>query len=268
MPRRLVQPTPIGPTADDVRRRLLEQISSGALQPGTRLGAERDLAVEYGVSRSSLRQALAALESDGVVRRVPGRSGGTFVSSDKVDRDLSRIVGVPALLRDQGYTAGSKVMSSAVVVADEATAKALRLERGAFVCDIVRIRLADGSPISLEHARFPAERFPGLMEHSLGGSLYELFDTEYGVRPSEAEERIEVVSATEDEGMILGVEAGAPLLSITRTAVDEEGVPFETAHDLFRADRTRLTVRTHGTVGTARSAVARGRLVELKARSY
>jgi GntR family transcriptional regulator len=268
MPNRIVQSPRIGPTADDVRRRLLEQISSGALQPGQRLGAERDLSVEYGVSRSSLRQALAALESDGVVRRIPGRGGGTFVSSDKVDRDLSRIVGVPALLRDQGFTAGSKVMSAAVVAADEATAKALRIQPGSFVCDVVRIRLADGLPISLEHARFPAERFPGLLEQSLGGSLYELLETQYGVRPAEAEERIEVVSATADEGLILGVAEGAPLLSITRTAADGEGVPIETAHDLFRADRTRLTVRTRGQAATASSAVAGGKLVELKARAY
>jgi GntR family transcriptional regulator len=268
VPNRIVQPTSIGPTADDLRRRLLEQIQSGGLHPGQRLGGERELAVEYGVSRSSLRQALAALEAEGVVRRVPGRAGGTFISSDKVDRDLSRIVGVPALLRDQGFTAGSKVMSSAVVAADAATAKALRIEPGAFVCDVVRIRLADSSPISLEHARFPAERFPGLLELSLGGSLYELLEAEFGVRPAEAEERIEVVSATEDEGLILGVPVGAPLLSITRTTVDADGVPIEASHDLFRADRTRITVRTQGRGGTAGSAVSRGKVLELKSRAY
>ena len=157
------------------------------------------------MSRSTLRQALAALEADGIVRRVPGRGGGTFVSSDKIDRDLSRIVGVPALLRDQGFTAGSKVMSASVVAADAATAKALHIAQGSFVCDVIRIRLADGAPISLEHARLPAERFPGLLEQSLGGSLYELLETEFGVRPAEAEERIEVVAANEDEGLILGV---------------------------------------------------------------
>ena len=268
MPNRIVQPAPLGPTADDLRRRLLEQIQSGSLQPGQRLGGERELAVEHRVSRSSLRQALAALEAEGVVRRVSGRAGGTFVSSDKVDRDLSRIVGVPALLRDQGFTAGSKVMSSAVVAADAATAKALRIEPGAFVCDVVRIRLADSSPISLEHAQFPAERFPGLLELSLGGSLYELLEAEFDVRPAEAEERIEVVSATEDEGLILGVPVGAPLLSITRTTVDADGVPIEWSHDLFRADRTRITVRTHGRAGTAGSAVSRGKVLELKARAY
>ena len=268
MPHRIVPSGPIGATADQVRRRLLEQISAGALVPGQRLGAERDLAVELGVSRSTLRQALAALEADGTVRRVPGRGGGTFVSSDKIDRDLSRIVGVPALLRDQGFTAGSKVMSASVVAADAATAKALHIAQGSFVCDVTRIRLADGAPISLENARLSAERFPGLLEQSLGGSLYELLETEFGVRPAEAEERIEVVAANEDEGLILGVPAGSPLLSITRTSVDGDGVPIEHSHDLFRADRTRITVRTRGDVGTAATATARGKLIELRPRTY
>lgn len=268
MANRIVPGTPVGPMAVEVRRRLLEQISSGALVAGQRLGAERDLSVELGVSRSTLRQALAALEVDGTVRRVPGRGGGTFVAAHKVDRDLSRIVGVPALLRDQGFTAGSKVISASVVSADTATTKALRIETGAFVCEVTRIRLADGLPISLENARMPAERFPGLLELSLGGSLYELLEAEFGVRPTEAEERIEVVAATEDEGLILGVPTGAPLLSITRTSVDAAGIPIEHSHDLFRADRTRITVRTRGDAGTAASATARGKVVELKTRAY
>ena len=259
---------PVGRMAADVRRRLREQISSGALVAGQRLGAERDLAVSLGVSRSTLRQALAALESEGAIRRIPGRGGGTFVAADKVDRDLSRIVGVPALLRDQGFVAGSKVISASVVGADGPTAQALAIEPGAFVCEVTRIRLADGSPISLENARLPAERFPGLLELSLGGSLYELLESEFGVRPAEAEERIEVVAATEDEGLILGVPTGAPLLSITRTSVDAAGVPIEHSHDLFRADRTRITVRTHGDAGTASaSASTHGKVVELRPRT-
>ena len=263
MPTRLVRPDQIGPTAEQVRRQLLDQIRSGALHPGQRLGTERCLAVELGVSRSSLRQALASLELDGVLRRVPGRSGGTFVASAKLDRDLSRIVGVPALLRDQGFTAGSKVMSSAVVDADAATAQRLRIDHGAYVYDVVRIRLADSSPISLERVRLPAERFPGLLELSLGGSIYELLEEHFGVKPAESEEHIEVVAATADEGAILGIPPGAPLLSIVRTTVDALGVPIEHSHDLFRADRTRITVHTYDGA-TVSSSTNRGEVVELR----
>lgn len=257
----------LGPAADEARRRLVELIAVGTLRAGERLGAERDLAVDLGVSRSTLRQALSALERDGVVRRVPGRGGGTFVTAPKVDRDLSRIVGVPALLRDQGFLAGSRVIRASVVEADAATARALALEPGAFVLTVVRIRLADGAPISLEDARFPADRFPDLLEQSLGGSIYELLRTRYEVTPAEAEERIEVQTATRDEALILGLEPGAPLLSITRRTLDAGGTPIEFSHDLFRGDRTQITVRTKGNQGTAGSARTRGKVVELRARA-
>jgi len=254
--------------AERTRRRLVELIASGSLRGGQRLGAERDLAVEFGVSRSTLRRALGALEQDGQIRRVPGRGGGTFVTATKVDRDLSRIVGVPALLRDQGFLAGSRVLSASVVVADAVTARALALEPGAFVHDVVRIRLADGSPISLEHARFPADRFPDLLEQSLGGSIYELLGQRYGMVPAQAEERIEVREATPNEAQILGVAAGAPLLEITRTTRDGDDRAVEFSHDLFRADRTSVTVRTRGAGGAAVSLRSPGRrVVELRARS-
>ena len=258
------QPQPaIGPAAERVRVQLMDQIQHGLLSPGERLGAERDLAAKLGVSRSTMRQALAALEAAGAVRRVPGRGGGTFVRAQKVERDLSRVVGVPALLRAQGMTSGSRIISTAIALADEETTSALALDPGAYVIDVVRIRLADGSPISLEHVRLPAERFPRLLDLPLGGSLYELLEEHYGTVPGEAEEHIEVVPAGEDQASILGTEPGAPLLSITRTTKDADGTVFEYSHDLFRADRTIISVRTPA---APRSASGSGRVVALRRR--
>ena len=254
----------LGPTADEARRNIVGLITSGALRPGQRLGAERDLAVQLGVSRSTLRAALATLEQDGLVRRVPGRGGGTFVAREKIDRDLSRIVGVPALLRDQGYTAGSRIVSGAVVPPDPDAREALALDPDSFVVDLVRIRLADGAPISLEHARLPAERFPGLLERPLGGSLYQLLEKEYGVGPHQAVESLEVVSASDDEARVLGVAPGAALISITRTTVDSDGVPFEYSHDLFVAERTRIVVKSSGSTGSVGRSRIGGRVLELR----
>ena len=251
----------IGPAAERVRRQLLDQIQHGLLRPGERLGAERDLATKLGVSRSTMRQALGALETAGAVRRVPGRGGGTFVRSQKVERDLSRVVGVPALLRAQGMTSGSRIINTAITETDEETASALGLDRGSYVIDVVRIRLADGLPISLEHIRLPAERFPQLLDLPLGGSLYDLLEEHYETVPGEAEEHIEVVAASQDEASILGIDPGAPLLSITRTTKDTEGAVFEYSHDLFRADRTIISVRTPA---TPRSTS--GRVVALRPR--
>jgi GntR family transcriptional regulator len=104
----------------------------------------------------------------------------------------------------------------------------------------------------------PADRFPGLLELPLGGSVYELLDEHFGTRPGEAVERIEVVAASQDEALVLDVPAGSPLLAITRTTTDTGGVPFEFSHDLFRGDRIRITVRTPGERAPAESTAGPG----------
>ncbi|MEA2294159.1 MAG: GntR family transcriptional regulator [Solirubrobacteraceae bacterium] len=240
----------LGPTALAARDRLLAEMGG----PGERLGAERELAERLGVSRSTVRAALAELERNGVIRRSRGRGGGIFVADRKVERDLTSLAGLPAYLRRQGFEAAARVLSTATVEADAGTAAALGLAPSALVLEVVRVRLADAEPISLERALFPAERFRGLLDRSLGGSLYELLETHYGVVPGEAEERIEVVGAGAAEAKLLGLRRGAPLLAVARTAWDADGHAFERSHDLFRADRARIVVR-------ARSAPAAPTLV-------
>jgi GntR family transcriptional regulator len=233
-----------GRMVEDARRRLLDLISTGTLRPGDRLGTERELAAQLSVSRSTLRQVLAVLAESGVVRRVPGRSGGTFVAHAKVDRDLSLIVGLPEYLRRQGFVAGTQVLSVTMSGADEVVSENLGVPLGSLVIDISRIRLADGIPISLERFQLPAELFPGLLELPLGGSIYDLMEKHYGVRPDDIVEHLEVTEATPGQAALLGVSARASLLAITRTSKTSSGVPFEFSRDLFRADRTSVTFRT------------------------
>ncbi|GAA3647036.1 GntR family transcriptional regulator [Nocardioides ginsengisoli] len=232
--------------AENLRRRMLTDIGAGTLPPGARLGSERELSEHYGVSRATLRQVLAALEEAGLVRRVAGRGGGTFINHAKVEHDLTKVVGVPAYLARQGYSAGTRVVATRMGVADAATRRALQLAEGDLVVDVRRLRLADGTPFSLDHARLPADRFPGLLEQPLGGSIYELIEHDYGVTIADAEEVVEVVHATDEEAALLAVAVGDPLVSITRTTYDTSGTPFEFSHDLFRSDRVRITLRTPG----------------------
>ena len=168
-------PTP----SEELRRRIVADINAG--DPGAKLGSERELAERYGTSRSSLRQVLAALEEAGLVHRVIGRSGGIFISHGQVQRSLSDVVGVPAFLANQGYVAGTRVLSTKIAAPDRTTQNALRIGANDYVIEIQRVRLADGSPISLELAQFPADAFPGLLERQLGGSIYEILETHYGL---------------------------------------------------------------------------------------
>jgi GntR family transcriptional regulator len=230
--------------AEELRRRIVADINAGV--PGAKLGSERELAEHYGTSRSSLRQVLAALEEAGLVHRVIGRAGGIFISHVQVQRPLSDVVGVPAFLATQGYVAGTRVLSTRISAPDRVTQQALRLDGDDFVVEIQRVRLADGSPISLELAQFPADAFPGLLEQQLSGSIYEILETQYGLITARADERIEAVNATEEEATLLGIKPKAALLLITRVTYNQHDAPCEFSRDLFRGDRTRLAVTVQG----------------------
>jgi GntR family transcriptional regulator len=231
-------------STEELRRRIVADINAGV--PGTKLGSERDLAERYSTSRSSLRQMLAALEEAGLVHRAIGRSGGIFISHTQVQRSLSDVVGVPAFLANQGYVAGTRVLSTKITAPDRITQKALQIGAGDFIVEIQRVRLADGSPISLELAQFPAEAFPGLLERQLGESIYEILESDYGLVTSHADERIEAVNATADEASLLAIKPRSALLLITRITYDQRGTPCEFSRDLFRGDRTRLAVTVQG----------------------
>jgi GntR family transcriptional regulator len=112
------------------------------------------------------------------------------------------------------------------------------------VYEIRRIRLADGRPIVLERSLFPATRFPGMLDCRLDGSLYELLEVKYGLRPHRARESMEPVTAGVREAEALEVAEGAPLMLVERTAYARSGEPLEFARDLFRGDRTRVVVWT------------------------
>jgi len=232
------------PAHTQIEERLAEAIAGGDLRPGDRLPPERELAERLGVSRMTLRHALDALGRRGLVVRARGRLGGTFVAEPKIERDLTTLAGLTQELKRQGHRAGARVLSARTGPAGRRTAEALAIEPGERVSEIVRLRLSDGQPLALERSLFPAERFPDLLQHELDGSLYELLERAYGEPPVRAVERLEPVVADAEEGAVLGVKAGAPLLLVERVAYSTAGVPLEYARDLFRGDRTRVLVES------------------------
>ncbi|HEY4412982.1 MAG TPA: GntR family transcriptional regulator [Gaiellaceae bacterium] len=222
-----------GPAHAQIEAALEHAIELGRLSPGDRLPAERELAERYGVSRMTLRQALGALEQQGRLVRSKGRYGGTFVAEPKLE-----LTGTSALsdqLRGLGVAAGARVLSA--VERDAAPDETML---GARVYAIERVRLANGEPVALERGAYPADVYPGLLDGPLDGSLYELIRARYDEVPARARERLEPALAREDEAEALGIEPGAPVMLVERTAYSAAGRPLERSHDVFRGDRTRV----------------------------
>ena len=232
------------PTHIQIERWLLDGISSGRLSPNDRLPNEREFAAALGVSRMTLRQALAGLEARGVLNRLPGRGGGAFVLEPKIDCDLTGLAGFTEQLRRANVRAGARDVRTATVQASAEAAKALELSDGAPVHEILRTRTANRIPVALERSYLPADRFPDLLSHRFTGSLYAVLHRYYDQVPHTALEHLKPVIADRAQATALGVKTGAPLMLIERTAYSVAGVPVEFARDLIRADRIQITLRT------------------------
>jgi GntR family transcriptional regulator len=227
-----------------IERWLTDHIGRGDLVSGDRLPPEGQFAAMLGVSRMTLRQALASLETLGTVVRKPGRSGGTFVDEPKILCDLTGLAGFTEQMRRVNVRAGARMVGATTRPASHAVASGLSIERGAPVHEVVRIRTANREPLALERAYFPASVFPDLVERRLTGSIYALLTKVYGQQPATAAESLEAVIATPEEARMLHIEPNAPLMQIERTAYTAAGLAVEYARDLFRPDRVRISLRT------------------------
>jgi GntR family transcriptional regulator len=226
-----------------VRRLLREE----RFHPGESLGSERALAERLGVGRTVLRQALDRLEDEGVVRRSLGRSGGVFAHDGRLERHLNTTLGVPEMVRAQGLRVATRVLSATLGVPLPDEARNLRLGHDEPVLRIVRLRLVEDVPWSLDTSVLPSRRYPGLLQRDLTGSLYAVLTAEYGLELDRADETVEAVPATAEQAVLLQITVGAAVLEIRRTAHQVDGAPVEYAHDFFRADRTRVHLQKLGT---------------------
>jgi GntR family transcriptional regulator, transcriptional repressor for pyruvate dehydrogenase complex len=74
-----------------VEKQLREAIMSGQFGQGEKLPPETELAEQFGVSRPTVREALTSLVASGLIRKVPGVAGGSFVNTVTPD-SLSRMI--------------------------------------------------------------------------------------------------------------------------------------------------------------------------------
>jgi GntR family transcriptional regulator len=224
-----------GPAHAQIERSLVAAI--GGLEPGTRLPPERELARRMHVARMTVRHALDSLERRGLVARQVGRGGGTFVAADP-KLELAGLAALSRQLRERGLTAGARILSARELATGPPELG------GEPVYEIVRVRLAEGEPLALERMWFPVDAFPGLIEHPLEGSLYELMRERYGGGPVSVTERVDPSLADVDDALALDTAPGAAVLRVERTAQSASGRTIEYSKDVFRGDRVRVVWTT------------------------
>jgi GntR family transcriptional regulator, transcriptional repressor for pyruvate dehydrogenase complex len=85
------RPVQVARASDDIAGQIREELLEGRLRAGDRLPAERELAVQFGVSRNTLREALRSLEIAGLITLRKGSLGGAFVNDSNGDTVVTSI---------------------------------------------------------------------------------------------------------------------------------------------------------------------------------
>jgi GntR family transcriptional regulator len=218
---------------------LVSRIEAGELSPGDRLPAERELSEQLGVNRMTLRRALRVLELQGLLVRKHGK--GTFVAEPKIDRPMDIVFRFSRGMQKRGYTPGARVISVDQVAVGGNQARELNVPSGSAAYQILRLRSINQEPVMLEGYTIPVGRFAGLDGYDLENrSIYEVMETEYGVRIVRARQSFEPVAASAFEAELLGVRAGAPLMLEKRISYDGDNFPVEYGKDRYRGDRFRF----------------------------
>jgi GntR family transcriptional regulator len=223
---------------DRVRQHLLDVIERSG--PGTPLPPERDLAVELGVSRPTLRAAVDELTMIGLLVRQHGR--GTFTNAPKVSQELTGTSANAFAVPPAEGTWTSRILAFDIGPAGAPRASRLNVSPAEPVLRVRRLRLVDDEPMAIERIDLPAVLVPGLAGTDLEtGNFYQLLRSHYEIVVSDAVQTIEPSVTDAEEAELLGVPAFAPVLLFERTTRDATGRTVEFAHSVYRGDRYRIT---------------------------
>ncbi len=235
---------------------ILEQIQTGVLQPGARLPSENALSDKHQVGRNTIRHALSDLAAKGYVESVQGV--GTFVTETHFPKTVEFLFGFSQEMAQRGKQVASQLIDAKIIAADPLLARVLRIQLGAEVVFLYRLRLVDGKPAAIERAYLPHAFCQEILEHDFSQeSLYDVLASQYNMKPDHAEQEIGAEIATPQVAELMDLIHPAPVLVIRRETRTADGRVIEYVESEFRADRFRFYTNLKASASSPSSSFQR-----------
>ena len=213
----------------------LQKFIENELEPHDSLPSERYLVERFGLSRTTVRRALAELAEAGQIYRVQGR--GTFVAEPVVRKEMT-LTSFSEDMALRGLRPSSRVLSVSRSAAGASIGQALGLSPKDAVLRVERLRLANKEPMCLERGALPGALVPGIEDYlDEAASLFSLLNGKYGIRIARAEQVVRPTVVSKEEAELLDVPELSPALLITRVSLDDQGRRIEFAKSLYRGDK-------------------------------
>lgn len=214
-------------------------ISVNRLTANTRIPSERDLCEMWGVSRSTLRNAVDTLVEYGLLYRVLG--SGVYVAEPKMIRNLVGVTSMSDEIRQKGIHMSTKIVHSGVIEVTKQISRKLKIPLGRKVYEYVRVRELNFKSCILETVYLECQAFPEFDKHyNERASMDYLFRNVYHKKQTSGEEHISVTYVSEEEAALLGIKQGDPVFFTSGVVMDETEKPMSYYKGLFRGDQFKF----------------------------
>jgi GntR family transcriptional regulator len=236
---------------DDLR----DGVLTGRLEAGAQLPSENELAADYGVSRPTVRRALALLRAEGLIVTNQGRGafvrpqGQVGITVTGSNYRKHRAVGLPgfnAQAMEQGQRARQEILEAGLIPAPAEIAMRLDVDAGADVVVRRRVFWLEEQPAAITDSYYPASWAAGTALERPGrikGGAHALIEDPEGPIRRHVARSVDEISGrmpAPDEVRVLRLPPGVPVFRVLRTVYDSEDRPVEVQDSICAADRHRF----------------------------
>ncbi len=228
------------PLYSRIQEYIAELILSGKLAPESKIQSEREFSEDLGVSRMTMRRAITELVNEGLLERKHG--SGTYVAKPKVTYESREMVSYVHAMQQKNIATASQLLEFSEMAASRRLADLLEIEIGNPIYRVDILRFANRIPVILERGFIPCSSCPKLEEWDMEkSSVYDLLTSVYGIKPGRISQTVEAIAATDTVAQQLRVEAGFPLLMLSRIICSKDTEkPVIFSQDFLRSDYARI----------------------------
>ena len=216
-----------------LQRQIEKAIADGKLPPGIPLPPEREIAKLTGLSRVTVRKAIAPLVKSGLVEQKQGSGSLIAEPVQRVEQSLSRLTSFTEDMQFRGIKTTSRWLNRAISAPSPEEIMNLAISTSETVSRIDRLRFANDIPMAIERATLPNYILKNPL--NVENSLYETLE-KIGKKPVRAIQHLKATNIKKEDAILLKCDEGTACLNVTRLSFLGSGEVVEFTKSVYRGD--------------------------------
>lgn len=222
-----------------LREVVRSKIEDGEYAPGTAIPSENALAATYGINRLTVRSAIDALVSEGLLKRIQGK--GVYVVA-WIERDLEVLGGFTQTMNEKNVETRRKILLKGQRRAGEKYGSIFHIREDGLLYYIKRLDYADQEPIAIQEIYIPYNLVPKMEGIDLTVfSMFEIYNF-YGINPVRAWQTLDLVQLTQSDARLINLDKDQTVFLFSCTTYDESGRVIEYSKSYTRGDKCNFHV--------------------------